>query len=370
MVRTAYDAIVIGGGISALTAALQLQIRGYAVAVIDKPGGEGASSLPGGLANPAYGREAKKSWQADACIESLNRLSELLGDVSAGHGIIKKGVLRPATTEEQAHVFRESPGKHHWKEEWIEWLEPAQAAGRFPQIMTKNGALWIQAGITIDLPSLLAAIRTALLMRGAYLVSASKIMVHDGAGSHTVLADEREFMASEIIFAPGPGISDYPQWSLLKFNRVKGQVMAAEFSGAGEPGCSVASSGYAAFTGTNRVVVGSTYEHSFTDSEPSEGTGRELESRFGKMCPGIAGGLINTQPWAGIRLTTPDRKPCVGRHWDIGGFYCIAGMGSRGLLMAPRVAELLADHIRTKQKLPDEIDTARYYRTRRFMNRV
>ncbi|MCA1802399.1 MAG: FAD-binding oxidoreductase [Rhodothermaceae bacterium] len=336
-----YDAIILGGGISALTVALQLQMKGYAVVVIDKPAGSGAAGLPAGLANPAYGREAKKSWESEACIESLYRLSEL-ADVR----------------------------KNDWQEGWTQWLEPGEAAERFPLVQTKYGALWIQVGMTIDLPCLLTELRTKLNTMGSTLYSATTSDVYEGRNNHTVAADGRELRSPRIIFAPGSGIGDYPQWSSLKFNRVKGQVTAAAFSGFSDPGCSVASSGYAAFTGYNRVVVGSTYEHTWQNSSPSHETGRELIARFRNMCPQIGESLTHADNWAGIRLTTPDRKPCVGAHWEIRGFYCIAGMGSRGLLMAPLAAELIADHIHSNKKIPAQIDVTRFYRTRRFMNRT
>jgi glycine oxidase len=362
-----YDAIVLGGGISALTIALQLQIKGYATAIIDKPAGTGASGLPGGLANPAYGREAKKSWESEACIESLNRLSVLSGVEQSGSAVIKRGILRPAANGGQADAFKNSIRINDWKEGWAAWLESGEAAERFPLVQAKSGALWIPVGITIDLPGLLSGIRTKLTLLGSSLHSFQKIDVHEGADYHTIISDEREFRSPRIIFAPGSGIDDYPQWSPLKFNRVKGQVAVAKFSGFSDPGCSVASSGYAAFIGQNRVVVGSTYEHTYHNSEPSIDTDMDLIGRLKKMCPQIAGGLTRTEFWAGIRLTTPDRKPCVGGHWKTRGFYCIAGMGSRGLLMAPLAAELLADHIHSDTKLPDEIDIARFYRTRRFI---
>ncbi|TVQ13385.1 MAG: FAD-binding oxidoreductase [Balneolaceae bacterium] len=362
-----YDAIVLGGGISALTTALQLQTKGYATAIIDKPAGAGASGLPGGLANPAYGREAKKSWQSEACIESLNRLSELTGDEQSGSAVIKKGILRPAASSAQADAFKNSIRVNGWKQGWTEWLESGEATERFPLVQAKTGALWIPVGMTIDLPGLLSGIRAKLTHLGSTLFSFEKTEVYEGADCHTVISDDREFRSPRIIFAPGSGIDDYPQWAPLKFNRVKGQVVVAAYNGFPDPGCSVASSGYAAFIGRNRVVVGSTYEHTYHNSEASVDTGMELLGRFRKMCPQIAGALTRTEYWAGIRLTTPDRKPCVGGHWKTRGFFCIAGMGSRGLLMAPLAAELLADHIHSGTKLPEEIDIARFYRTRRFM---
>ncbi|MFN2372840.1 MAG: NAD(P)/FAD-dependent oxidoreductase [Cyclonatronaceae bacterium] len=365
-----YDAIILGGGISALTVALQLQMKGYTVVVIDKPAGSGAAGLPAGLANPAYGREAKKSWESEACIESLCRLSELADDVSTQSAVIKNGILRPAANSDQADAFKNSIRKNDWQEGWTQWLEPGEAAERFPLVQTKYGALWIQVGMTIDLPCLLTELRTKLNTMGSTLYSATTSDVYEGRNNHTVAADGRELRSPRIIFAPGSGIGDYPQWSSLKFNRVKGQVTAAAFSGFSDPGCSVASSGYAAFTGYNRVVVGSTYEHTWQNSSPSHETGRELIARFRNMCPQIGESLTHADNWAGIRLTTPDRKPCVGAHWEIRGFYCIAGMGSRGLLMAPLAAELIADHIHSNKKIPAQIDVTRFYRTRRFMNRT
>jgi glycine oxidase len=367
MESTNYDAIVLGGGISALTIALQLQIKGYASAIIDKPSGAGASGLPGGLANPAYGREAKKSWESEACIESLNRLSVLSGDDQTGSTLIKRGILRPAASGAQADAFKNSIRINDWKEGWTEWLESGEAAERFPLVQVESGALWIPVGMTIYLPGLLSGIREKLTQMGASHFSFLKTEVHAGVDYHTVISDDREFRSPRIIFAPGSGIVDYPQWAPLKFNRVKGQVAVAAYNGFPDPGCSVASSGYAAFIGQNRVVVGSTYEHTYRNSEPSDDAGKELIGRFGKMCPQIAGGLTHTEYWAGIRLTTPDRKPCVGGHWKTRGFYCIAGMGSRGLLIAPLAAELLANHIHSGTKIPDEIDIDRFYRTRRFM---
>jgi glycine oxidase len=368
MLASDYDAIVLGGGISALTVALQLQLKGYAVVVIDKPAGSGAAGLPAGLANPAYGREAKKSWESEACIESLYRLSDLAGDVSIQSAVIKNGILRPAADLDQADAFKNSIRKNDWQDGWTQWLKAGEAAERFPLVQAKYGALWIPVGMTIDLPGLLTELRTKLTNMGSSLYSSETTDVHEGRNTHTVVADGMELRSPRIIFAPGSGIGDYPQWSSLKFNRVKGQVTTAAFSGFPDPGCSVASSGYAAFTGNNRVVVGSTYEHTWQNSGPSHETGLELIARFRNMCPQIGESLTHTENWAGIRLTTPDRKPCVGAHWDIRGFYCIAGMGSRGLLMAPLAAEMLTGHMHSNKEIPGQIDITRFYRTRRFMN--
>jgi sarcosine oxidase, subunit beta len=49
--------------------------------------------------------------------------------------------------------------------------------------------------------------------------------------------------------------------------------------------------------------------------------------------------------WAGVYDTTPDKRPLVGEHSDLPGFFAICGWSGRGMLLAPCAAELLAREI-------------------------
>lgn len=368
MATNKYDIIVIGGGIAAYSTALYLLEMGLNPVLIDKTGGDGASGLPGGLANPAYGREAKKSWQAELCLQSLNEIAEKTGSDNPAPAILKTGIIRPASGVEQAGIFQTGLKKHDWQKGYLEWLDPGQMSELFPLVTADYGALWMPGGLTINVGRLVADIRNYLVSAGNEICDAGTIRVSEGDKYHTVCFDDREIKSPVVVFAPGPGIADYGQWSRLGFNRVKGQVIKAKLSETVDAGCSIAASGYAAFTGPDSVVIGSTYEHNFVDTAPSEETGRILLERFRRVCPSAAERICKTENWAGVRITTPDRKPCAGEHWQIRGFYCLAGMGSRGILTAPHTARLLAAHIVKCQQIPPEIDTYRYYRTRRFRN--
>ncbi|NBY41195.1 MAG: FAD-dependent oxidoreductase [Flavobacteriia bacterium] len=48
---------------------------------------------------------------------------------------------------------------------------------------------------------------------------------------------------------------------------------------------------------------------------------------------------------AGIRPTTPDRKPLMGQHKDYKKLYLFNGLGAKGYLIAPNVSLLMADLI-------------------------
>jgi len=49
--------------------------------------------------------------------------------------------------------------------------------------------------------------------------------------------------------------------------------------------------------------------------------------------------------WAGVYDTTPDKRPLVGEHGALPGFYALNGWSGRGILLAPLAAELLAREI-------------------------
>ena len=48
---------------------------------------------------------------------------------------------------------------------------------------------------------------------------------------------------------------------------------------------------------------------------------------------------------AGIRPTTKDRRPLVGSHPEYKNVFVVNGLGTRGVMMSPFVAEQLFNHI-------------------------
>jgi sarcosine oxidase subunit beta len=56
--------------------------------------------------------------------------------------------------------------------------------------------------------------------------------------------------------------------------------------------------------------------------------------------------------WAGVYDTTPDKRPMVGEHGGLPGFYALNGWSGRGILLAPLAAELLAREIAGRGRDP------------------
>ena len=62
----------------------------------------------------------------------------------------------------------------------------------------------------------------------------------------------------------------------------------------------------------------------------------------------------------GFRPTSLDRKPLVGEHPIIKNLFCVNGMGSKAILMAPLLVRELLDYIYQKKPLDSMININRF----------
>lgn len=65
----------------------------------------------------------------------------------------------------------------------------------------------------------------------------------------------------------------------------------------------------------------------------------------------------------GYRPASGDRKPIVGHHPEFRNHLFFNGLGSKGLLLAPQLADLMADIcVHSPREIPPEINIARFYK--------
>ncbi len=99
--------------------------------------------------------------------------------------------------------------------------------------------------------------------------------------------------------------------------------------------------------GNHLFKVGATYHwDNFKDSPTPVGK-KQLVQNLEKI---FSGSYTILEHQAGVRPNTTDRKPLVGTLRD--NLYCFNGLGSRGALMAPHLADLLIEHIMSSKELP------------------
>ncbi len=65
---------------------------------------------------------------------------------------------------------------------------------------------------------------------------------------------------------------------------------------------------------------------------------------------------------AGIRPTVSDRRPLVGVHEEHKNLFILNGLGTRGVMIAPYIANQLYELIEHDSPLEKEIDIKRFLR--------
>jgi len=164
--------------------------------------------------------------------------------------------------------------------------------------------------------------------------------------------------ASRIVFAEGFGLKRNPFFRYLPLKGTKGQSLEVSLS---EPVLPIVKSRIflVPLPWKSAYLAGSTYEWDDKTPHPTEKAKLYLKEKLENLyrLPFKIKGQR-----AGIRPTVTDRRPLLGRHPDYKNLFVLNGMGTRGVILAPKSAEMLYHYIFHGQSLLPEVDIKRFKR--------
>lgn len=360
------DFTIIGAGIAGLSVADELLQRNKSVTIIEKAlPGSGSSGAPLVLINPATGRRAKMVHRAKQSLESISNLLSRVQAFSGQAFYERNGVLRPALDQDLAKDFKRSPEKYGWPDpSWVQWIEEDKFSSTFDYFGDTFGGLIIEPGYTVNAPLYLELLTGYLKSRGlkTRFKTESTISEFKDNGYRIDLAGGSSFRTEHVIYATGSSIKDDPIWQFLPFETTKGQLLDLTFENPLPLQESVSSMGYFAFLPStpNRMVVGSTYEHSY-DNLQTDVTGRQyLYDKLDRTLPGLSGLPHSVVMWSGERVSMKDHKPAVGEHPEKKNLYLLGALGSKGMIHGRYLAKQLAGFIIEGDTIDTEVNLNRF----------
>jgi len=359
-----FDYCILGAGLAGLSLADSLQQQGLEVCVIGKGEiGSGASGTPGGLVNPATGRRATKSWKAEACYEAIAENLQKVSSYSDTPYFRNNGVLRPAITPKMAGKMRERYEETTWDEGWCHWMSEQEIKEKHPGITCVEGGLWLPVGISVDAGRYLQALASYLQEKGVHIITGLKPEPVRSSPYWEIGHDGHHIQTKNLVYATGFGTLSVDYWKDIDFHPIKGQVVTFRFeSGELNFDHSISSLGYIAnLKGKEEhtFIQGSTYEHDFDDIQPSAFGRDYLKKRLRRTLPELEEDSEIVSQWAGVRVSTPNRKPVLGRHPEFENLHLFAGLGSKGLLYGKFLADHYTDHLVNGTGLFEEISIQR-----------
>ena len=167
-----------------------------------------------------------------------------------------------------------------------------------------------------------------------------------------------EFTAKNIVFAEGFGLSNNPYFNYLPLDGTKGELLTIKAPNL-KLKEALNSSIFIVPIGDDLFKVGATYNWSDKSDLPTEEGKVELVEKLKEV---INCDFQVVAHQAGVRPTVRDRKPLLGSHPKISQVHILNGLGTRGVMLGPYMANELFQFIEGNGKIDAENDIARFLR--------
>ncbi|VVD64424.1 tRNA 5-methylaminomethyl-2-thiouridine biosynthesis bifunctional protein MnmC [Pandoraea iniqua] len=406
---SADTAIIIGAGMAGAAMALRLVARGWRVKLFERAEapGSAASGNPAGVFHPQLSAD-------DNVLSRLTRAGFLYAlsqwrTLPGGLPGRADGLLQVASDEDEAHGLAQLVAAHGYPEEYVKWVDAAQASALAGETLAYGG-LWFPEGGWLA-PAMLC--RAELVAAGPsldarYGVSVERLEHRDGRWlaideTGRVLADA----AVAVVTAADESqrlLGPYLAPEFIPVQRVRGQLTFLPPDSLPDLRIPVCGEGYVAPSplGGAGPITGATYGFDDPATDVRVGDHQANLRRLATLLPDHAeafgdgeGGLGSASAAAELggrtafRALVTDRLPMAGQLPDmpaiassdpqgrrlagghlrdlprLPGLYASFAFGSRGLVFAALCAELVASQIDGEpwpvgSDLADAIDPARF----------
>ena len=342
------DFIVVGLGIAGWSFVRLLQAHGHSFTVFDT-GKENSTLASAGLFNPVILKRFTLAWKATEWLPYALDIYRQFEKENPGQQFV---YFLP--------IYRKLASVA----EQNEWLSTAGRPGfeRYMNGISRENLPGIDAPYGYGVMKNTGIIRTAALITALRRQLEKENLLHSEAFRHEQLHHHDDYVeyngikARRIVFAEGYGLKRNPFFGHLPLKGTKGQSIEVSLS---QPVSPIVKSRIflVPLPWKSLHLAGATYEWDDKSPYPTEKARRQLREKLENLyrLP-----FEIKRQRAGIRPTVIDRRPLLGRHPVYKNLYVLNGMGTRGVILAPKSAAMLYDFILHDKPLLPETNIERF----------
>jgi glycine/D-amino acid oxidase-like deaminating enzyme len=342
------DYIIVGFGLAAVAFCELLERKGKTFVVIDDDKNY-SSKVSGGLYNPVILKRFTLSWNAEQqlalALPMYKRLEQKL-HVTFDHSMT---VMRKFTSIEDQNnwlVASDAPNLQVYMDDQLVKNHNAAVIAPFGFGRVKHTG-------KIDTQALLSHYKAYLEQKEMFITAPFQHELLD--------VDSLEYKglkAKKVVFTEGYGMHQNIWFANKALKGNKGELLLIEAADLNLDFV-IKSNVFIIPVGDNQYTVGATYDWQDKTVSPTV-AGKEKLLR-------ALDGLISCnykviEHRVGIRPTVADRRPIVGTHPLHPKLAVLNGLGTRGVMIGPTVADQLYKHLEEGEAIPPEIDFRRFYR--------
>jgi D-arginine dehydrogenase len=340
----AFDVVVVGGGVAGLSALLPLAARGRVLLLEREPA----------LCAHASGRNAAiyRPLEHDSTTVALARRGLALFAELGGEPVLaRSGLLFASAAPEPLAQLRQHACEQGVATEPLARAELWRLASSLAGGDIEAG-LFVAEGGVLDIEAMVRVLTRAARARGGEIrcaAGAVRLRVAEGRVQGVELAGGERIAAGKVVLAAGAWSAALGQacGAPLPLAPLRRHLLElAEVALPAEHPVVWRVDQELYYRATPAGVLASP-----CDETPAEPAAREpadpaqvsgtLEA-LARTAPGFAGARVR-EAWSCLRTFAPDRELCVGEDPRVRGLFWFAGLGGRGMAVAPAAGEVLAE---------------------------
>jgi glycine oxidase len=343
------DFLIVGQGVAGSVLAWTLDQRGCTVLLVDDPALPSASGVAAGLVNPLTGRKLVRTWKADELFPFLHQFySEIerqLG-VSFFH---PKNIYRPFRSESEKAAYLALTADPEISP-YVSQLVDDQSYSSF--IDNPFGGLEVTQAGWVDLTEFVRIIKGYFMRKNQYFegrVDDSDLTIKDR------LVTWKGVDIDKVIFCDGVQARENSLFDWLPYNPVKGQILTALVENYSIK--NIVNQGVFILPVRKGLVrIGATYSWHDLDWKTTDDGRAFLAHKVADVLK-VPYQIVDQQ--AGIRPSTKDRRPIIGMHPSKPAVGIFGGLGTKGVSLAPYLAEQFARYLLDGEDLEPEANISR-----------
>jgi len=339
------DFIIVGGGISGICAAFELKKKNKKFIIFNDSQLTGASKIAAGIYNPLLPKHIKIAYNAGVIYPNINQFYTQLENFVK----IKFHFHTPIY-----YIFSSMAEQNNWAIALQnEKFKPFGNIENKPlkDINCPYGYLKINFSGRVDTKLLTESVHKKLQLEQMLLDEHFEI---EQLIYHKDFIEYKTIKAKNILFCQGCFATHK-----LKLKPAKGEILTlSPIEENYNYDCIPQQGVFLAPTNNNNFKTGSTFEWQNIDNKPTEKGKTEI---LDKLKQWHLGRFEIIDHEAGIRPSSYDRRPLVGKIPNTTNAYILNGMGSKGIALAPYYAAMLVNSIYNNWNIDSEVNAARVF---------
>ncbi len=342
------DYIIVGLGLAGIAFVEELIKHNKTFMVFDDAS-QTSSKIAGGVYNPVILKRFTPAWNGHEQMQTLfpfyKELSTRLG-VHFDTKFSTKKIFTSVKDQNNWFIALDKPNLGHY-------MQPNITKEKIEGVKGDFGFGTLTGTGKIDTKKLINSYKTFLTRMASF---SNKQFKYD----HLELVEKEIYyegiICNKIVFCEGYGLKNNPFFNYLPLTGTKGEVLTIH-----APDLNIdfllKSSVFVLPLGDDYYKVGATFNWTDKTSLPTLEGKEELVQKLANV---ISVSYTITGHSAGIRPTVKDRRPLVGIHPKHDTIAVLNGLGTRGVMVAPTMAEHLFNHLENNIPLDKEISIDRF----------